>query len=1187
MVDRRCYRIFLSSPGDVMAERNCAQAVIERLNAQHPGAPLFSLTRWEQSYYSATGPFQDQIASPGDHDIVVFIFWKRLGTDLPPRYNRKDGTSRTGTEYEFEEARDARERRDDQLPDILVYRKTAKVLFSEEDLDIERAQKKALDQFWERWFRTDTGHLIAGFQSVVDPADFEQQLEHNLREWLIRRHAGQVVWNVAQRGSPYRGLVPFEDAHAALFFGRDVDMGRARARFIEAAIGQESGRRGTPFLLILGASGCGKSSFLRAGLLPRMRAAGAPAFLEDGSDGIHAFRSLILTPREMGENLCLGFARAIYRLGASEGRHDVGLPELADGDYASAEDFAALAAISPSSAASPIIRALDRVAIESSVAGDAPGPVRRFGLLVAIDQMEELFARQDADRTTFVALVAALANTGRVWVVATMRNDFYDRLRQDAELSVLSDRGRLYDLAPPGVADYREIIRQPALAAGLRFEATARRDLAAEIEAEAGGEGALPMIAFLLEQLFQERRGNLLTLETYDRLGGAAGALAQQGDHVIASLPERVQAVFPRVVRRLVRKSLQDLVPTATSAPLSAFSAGTHERQLIDALSSARLLRMFAVEPSGTASAMVWIRFAHEALLTRWPRLRNSIDADRRDYETLDRLQNAYSLWEDTPPVQRSGRLLADLALAESVDLVQRWESDVDEPLRQFADASHAHAQARRPRRRRNVSIIVASLSVLAILASIASVAAYLQRNRALIEQAAADRTTDFMVHLFKVADPGENRGTTMTVREMLDRGASEVSTGLESEPAVRADLRTAMGQAYAGLGLYGSAEKLLEDAQRDETAGAIAPESRVRTLVALGSTLYLNADYVKAAEVLHQAVSVARAKLPVESVLRSDALVALANEYDQDEKYDEAEQLCREALVADRKRAEEHPDRLARTLDSLGSIYLDRGDLKDAEKTMREALDLHVKTAGLRDAMTAQAMNNLAAVLYLSGRYDENVSLLEKALPIYEEVYGRDHPEVAVILNNMGRSALMAGRINEAVPMLQRAIELNEKLKGPTHDDLVAPLNSLAMIDAFKGHLADAQVKIQRAEQIARLPNHGKMLDQVLLNAADIELRDGDADRTPTDLAESRRLLETAFPLATHPSEAWRYAVWDTVNAEWLARTGDALEARRAIDSALPVITARFGRNGFYLVLAEQRSQFVEDQRRRGIKAR
>ena len=567
------YRIFLSSPKDVLPERNRAQAVIDRLNAEHPGQPLFSLTRWEQSYYSATGTFQDQIASPGEHDIVVFIFWKRLGTDLPPIYNRSDGTSRTGTEYEFEDARDARERRADQLPDILVYRKTAKVLFSEESVDVERAQKKALDQFWERWFRTDTGHFIAGFQSFADIVDFERQFESNLRGWLDRRRAGHLVWNIERQGSPYRGLVPFEEGHAGLFFGRDGDIGRARARFIEAAIGQESGRRGTPFLLILGASGCGKSSLLRAGLLPRMRA-GVPAFLEDGSDAIHAFRTVIFMPREMGDDLCSGLATALYLSNERDGHHEAGLPQLAQGDYATPQAFAALASSSPHSAAAPILGALDRVGADSPGTRSG-GPHGRCGLLLAIDQLEELFARPQADRQAFLRLLAALVVTGRVWVVATMRNDFYDRLRQDPELADLANRGRLYDLSPPGLADYRDIIRQPAQAAGLKFETNERRDLAAEIEAEAGSEGALPMVEFLLDQLFQERRGDLLTFETYDRLGGAAGALAQHGDRVLAGLPPAVQDAFPRVVRRLVRKGLKDLVPTATSAPLSAFRDGS------------------------------------------------------------------------------------------------------------------------------------------------------------------------------------------------------------------------------------------------------------------------------------------------------------------------------------------------------------------------------------------------------------------------------------------------------------------------------------------------------------------------------------------------------------------------------------------------------------------------------------
>ena len=1183
------YRVFLSSPGDVLPERDRAQAVIERLNAEYRGGPLFSLTRWEQSYYSATGTFQEQIPNSGDHDLVVFIFWKRLGTDLPAAYNRPDGTSRTGTEYEFEEARDARERRADQLPDILVYRKTAKVTFNEETVDVERAQKKALDQFWERWFRSNTGHFIAGFQSISDAGDFEHQFERNLREWLRRRSIGQSVWNIATQGSPYRGLAPYEEDQSELFYGRDADMARARARFIEAAVGQDSGRHGTAFLLILGASGAGKSSFLRAGLLPRMRDAGVPAFLEDGSDAIHGFRTVMLLPGEMGEDLCLGLARALYAPATPGGRSDVGLARLADGDYPTPDAFAALAMSSPESAALPIVRALDRIGADTpgaaargaaARAADAPGTHdasglrRRFGLLLAIDQMEELLTRPEADRQIFVRLLASLARTGRIWIAATMRNDFYDRLRQDTELSALADRGRVYDLAPPRLADYRDIIRQPALASGLKFEATAHRDLAVDIENEAGGEGALPMIAFLLEQLFQERRGDLLTLEAYDRLGGAAGALARRGDQVVQALPEAVQNAFRPVVRHLVRKSLQDLTATATSCPLRTIPEGSPNRQLIDALREARL-----VSAGGLSAATAWVRFSHETLLTRWPRLRNAVDADRRDYETLDRLQSAHSLWNSTAAANQSERLLNGLALAEAQDLVQRWAAEVDEPLRQFVDLSQSHARARRRRRRRAITATVVSLSLLLLVATFAGIFAFRQRDLALQERTAADRTARFMISLFTLADPNENRGNTVTVREVLDRGAADIEAGMEHEPAARADLLTAMGQAYSGLGLYDQAKDLLAAARADQAASHVSDESRVHTLDAAGSNQYLAADYAHAEKILVEAVALARTHLPADSVLRSEALDDLADVLVQLERYPEAARLCREALAADRRRGPGQAKVLAHTLDTLGSVYYNSGELPAAEAAMREALDLHLKASGKRDALTAQTMSNLGSTLYQAGRYDEASDLYRQALPIYRDVYGPEHPEVAALLNNMGRSTLMAGHVEAAESVLREALAMDEKLKSPSHDDLIPPLNSLAMIDGYGGRLSAAQAELERAERIARLPNQGALLDQVLLNAADVELRGDRVQRAPALLTESRRLLQAAFPPLQQSTEAWRYAILDTVDAELIAHQGDAATARRKLASALPIIEKRFGRSGFHSLLAQRRLQFVETQ--------
>jgi tetratricopeptide (TPR) repeat protein len=1172
------YRVFLSSPGDVQQERERAQAVIDRINSANPAAPVFALTRWEQSYYTATNTFQDQIDSPGNHDVVVFIFWKRLGTELPPAYNRADGSSRTGTEYEFEIARDAREHRSDHLPDILVYRKTEKILFNEETVDVERAQKKALDLFWEHWFRSDTGHFIAAFHGITGVDDFDVQFDRHLREWLQRRRAGHAVWDVLRQGSPYRGLAPFEAEQSRLFFGRDVDRERARARFIEAAIGQVSGRRGTPFLLILGPSGSGKSSFLRAGLVPRMLAEGVPAFLEDGSDALHGFRNLIVMPREMGEDLCLGLAMALYRATPPGGREDIGLPQLAEGDYTTAEAFARLAAVSAESAIAPIIGALDRAGREPLAAGALFPSRRRLGLLLAIDQTEELFARPEPDRKAFVRLLAALASSGRVYITGTMRNDFYDRLRQDPDLGALTERGRTYDLKPPTLADYRDIIRQPAHAAGLEFEIKGHRDLVAEIESEAGGEGALPMIAFLLEQLFQERTGNLLTLESYDRMGGAAGALAQRGEQTFEALPAEVQRALPQAVRRLVRKSLQDLAPTATAAALSTFPYGSPERALIDALCEARLLLTFNSFASGSAM-IACVRLSHEALLTRWPRLRNLVDADRRDYETLDRLQSAHSLWESAPASQTAGRLLTDLSLHEAEDLTQRWGTDVDEPLRNFVQASAFSAQARRRRRRRNGIAIITALSVLLLMATAAGIVALRQRDHALAERSAADHTARFMVSLFSLADPGENRGNSVTVREVLDRGASTVGKGLEHDPGVRGDLLTAMGQAYLGLGLYESANKLLAQAVNDQSQAAVPAESQVRTLAAAGKALYSSADYEKAEVILRQAVNVARHKLPPAAPERSEALAALADVLVQLEKYPEAEQLCQEALVADRRRGPDQKAQLARTLDTLGTDYFFSGELQKGEATMREALKLHEEVSGMRDALTAQALANLGTLLYQAGHNEEAIQLHSQALPLYRQIYGDEHPEVASLLNNMGGEALMAGHVEEAESLLRQALAMNEKLKDGNHDDLVPPLNRLAMIDGYAGHLREAEAEVKRAEQIARLPNKGVLLSEVLLTRADLAIRSGNVSEALDPLAESRRLMVLAYPLDRFPKDAWRYGEWDTVNAELLALNGDPVAARHTFTAALPPIEQRFGANGFDSLLAQRRGQFVEAQ--------
>jgi hypothetical protein len=98
------YRVFLSSPSDVEIERDRAELVAKRLNAERIDHPQLEVVRWELEYYGADASFQDQIPKPSACQLVVCIFWKRIGSELPENYARPDGTIPTGTEYEFEEA---------------------------------------------------------------------------------------------------------------------------------------------------------------------------------------------------------------------------------------------------------------------------------------------------------------------------------------------------------------------------------------------------------------------------------------------------------------------------------------------------------------------------------------------------------------------------------------------------------------------------------------------------------------------------------------------------------------------------------------------------------------------------------------------------------------------------------------------------------------------------------------------------------------------------------------------------------------------------------------------------------------------------------------------------------------------------------------------------------------------------
>jgi len=533
---------------------------------------------------------------------------------LPPDYRRPDGTTPTGTEFEFEDAMQAA--RAKGTPDVLVYRKAAPVLLDAAQIEVEQAQFEALKLFWSRWFRSDAGHFTAAFHSFDTTDGFETTVEDHIRQWLARHKVASVgiIWPIELRGSPFRGLEAFDASHAEVFFGRRRAIERARERLSEAA------GRGSPFLLILGASGSGKSSLARAGLLPRLTQIGAVP-------GVDVWRCCVVRP---GGGPCVALAEALYSADA--------LPELAHGDNPLPADFAALMITTPEAAARAVRLALTRATADLAAREQFGRPVEAR-LVLLVDQFEE--ALLDPGLEVFARALAALAASGAVWIVATLRSDLYVLFQASAPLLALREGGAQLDLVQPSLAELGEMLDGPAVAAGLSFDRDADGLGLDEVLTDAANQpGALPLLQLALEALFEarDRDANLLTFAAYDALGGLSGVIERRAEATLLGLDVPAQGALAGVLRALVDMTDDGIVHSR------AVSAGSVTRtpeaaRLVGAFTAARLL---ILDGHGAESRL---RVAHDALLSGWPRATALIAADREALRTRGRIAAAARVW--------------------------------------------------------------------------------------------------------------------------------------------------------------------------------------------------------------------------------------------------------------------------------------------------------------------------------------------------------------------------------------------------------------------------------------------------------------------------------------------------------------------------------------------------------------
>jgi tetratricopeptide (TPR) repeat protein len=846
-------------------------------------------------------------------------------------------------------------------------------------------------------------------------------------------------------GNPYRGLEFFDYAHRSVFFGRDCEIRELAAQLLrrEAA--------GTPGVLVEGASGSGKSSFLRAGILPALvNPRSLPPDLENA-----------LGARPLSE----AASRAIW--------HPV-LPTAG-------ADEAALAG-----SIHRVWRSLPQFAEEPAVVGATFAELillwrarwpreRRFVWI--LDQLEELFdlALGEAVIESFGRFLLDLQGEG-AWILAAIRADAMPTLKRSAALRALfgSNEGQYY-LAGLGPTALDDVICRPAKAAGLSFDAGSggrRLDQILREEAYGDHENALPLLQLTLHELYRRRSGRQLTYAAYEALGGLSGAVAAIASAALKQVPHAAAVPPSRLFRSLVTVDESGTV-TRRYALRSEVTEDPAQEQLLDALVNARL----CVSDQREGQAVVAL--AHEAVLRTWPELADWLKQESRLLQLRDLAEHEARLWEQHA---RADAWLAPPSKLAALEPLEAAGVRLSGAVGEFIGRS-------RKRMRRSARLkqaAVGAVALLAIAASLTGVIAVAKqheaqyeaaralraRDRATTEAKSARATASFLATIFNAPTPERSRGRPITARELLDAGARRLQADLVAAPEVRARLTEQIGNAYQEIGEYARAAVLLESAVDEYRALPNAPlEDRAEAYTALGQLYYATGKRASAERTLIRAMTL-EAGVPPERRSPTPNLVYAQMEMGAG-NFSAARTALGEARVMLRLRRHT-PDREDYLLLlQYSKLYQQQGEYGKAMRFGLRALDTESRVLGPDDPAAVTAADNLDMIY----QGVDDLAMAEKygrrALALGKRIYGEQSRPYAHLLASYAIDVEMQGErgiqgANEhAEELFRRVLAIRLRTLGPHHQYTGTAYYDIATAVAARGRWPQALVSIRRAREI------------------------------------------------------------------------------------------------------------------------
>ncbi len=333
------------------------------------------------------------------------------------------------------------------------------------------------------------------------------------------------------------------------------------------------------------------------------------------------------------------------------------------------------------------------------------------------------------------------------------------------------------------------------------------------------------------------------------------------------------------------------------------------------------------------------------------------------------------------------------------------------------------------------------------------------QRNQVLRERDRANRVTDFMTNMFRVSDPSQARGNSVTAREILDKASANVETGLAKDPVLQAQMMHIMGDVYDNLGLYAQAMPLVQKSVEIQKR-VLGPENpdTLKSQNNLAIMLARQGHFPEAEKLVRETMETSRRVLGPEAPLTLGSMANLAILLDHEGRLAEAEQLARQTLDASRRvLGPENPSTL-KAMMTLANVLWHEGKLADAEKQNREILDIRRRVLGPDHPDTLNSMNNLANVLDDEGHYAEAEKLYRETLDIQRRVLGPEHPFTVGSMSNLGNALYNEGHYAEAEKLCRESLDIRRKVLGPEHPDTLESMNNLADVLSHEGQYDEAE---------------------------------------------------------------------------------------------------------------------------------